>query len=399
MRKTRLLAGMIAIGMFCASLTACGGSSANSGETTKNEEAKTQEEGTAEKASEDAGSKEPMEFNFAFVCWGYSDVLAQGYQSSLQAITDGLMTLEQPIKVNWEWVACTQDENLDVCESLCRKGVDAVITIRLNTAMVDVFNENETLFGCYTVFPDEVEEYAMQSPYWVGTIHEKKVDATIDGLQALLDQGCKEIALMGPAPGNEQHDKMWPIWYEMLEEYPDIIVHEYKGEDRNEAMKNFISLYPNLDGVCDTAGSAGYGEATVAAIRSEGKVGQIAYQTVSVFEDTEAALQDGILIFTADGTHASPTHIFVMLLNRLMGTPLSEKPEIVDWPYVYIESVEDYENYVKYAYDEKYPMIAFQEYEPYFKWLNPEATFEDFYELADTLTLDKIIERHADFIG
>ena len=399
----KIAAIVIALVMCVSLLSACNSTepAGASGGPAKDESGGTSQPSAASSGSgTQTNGKEPIEFDFAFVCWGYSDQLSLGYQSSLLAISEGLMTLDQPIKINWDWEACSQDENLDVCESMCKKGMDAVICIRLTTALVDMFNANETYFGCYTVFSDEVEEYAMQSPYWLGTIHEMNAQAAYDGLQYLLeDEGCQEIVMMGPAPGNEQHDVLWDIWYELLDEYPDVVTHEYKGEDRNEAMKNFISLYPNIDGVIDTAGSAGYGDATVSAIISEGKTGEIVYSTRALPDCSEDAFAQGIIVHTADGTQHSPCAIFIMLLNKLMGTPLSDKPEIIDWPYMYIRSSEDYANYYKYCYDENVPMITFDEYEPYFKWLHSDASFEKLSDFCSTLTLDGIIERHETLIG
>lgn len=352
-------------------------------------------EATKEQAAEPekaATTDEPIEL--AFIGWGFADALSLGYKACLENITASL-----PVEVNWSWgEAADAAENIEVVDTMIQKGVDGIMCLYLTPKLVDLCTENEVYFASWTYFEDEVMEYCATSPYYVGTLHEAKTAVAVNSIQALLDRGCKEIVMMGETPGNHQHDIMWEYWADVLKDHPDVVTHEYKGTARDEAMKNFIALYPNIDGVIDTSSVNGYGDMTISAIRSEGKVGDIVYATHDLVSDPKAGFDDGIIAFEGAGTHASVGHVFILLLNTIMGTPLCEDgPATLDWNYASMLNTADYEDYMKY-YEGDVPPVTAEEYEPFLKWIHPEASYEDFYKLGAELTLESVKEKHADLV-
>lgn len=210
----------------------------------------------------------------------------------------------------------------------------------------------------------------------------------------MLAAGCKEIAVIGPAPGLYNHDVRFDTYNAIFAEHPEVIYYETRSDNlRADILTELFNLHPNIDGIIDTSALLnGCGDTVVQTIRVNG--GNVKYATCDFTSDQVSAMEDGTIIFTSSGTGGSVTHVFVALMNQIMGTPLSDKGEVFDWAFVDIASVDDYNNFQKYCAGDV-PMITFEEYKPFFKWENPDANIEDYKTLAAELTLEGIVERHA----
>ena len=345
---------------------------------------------------------EAIEMTIAFACWGYSDTLSMGYQKALNSISKGLMTLDQPIKVNWEWVTCySPEEELTNLEAIHEKGVDGMVVLYMSEAIIDAMNSWEMPFVCYTICGDEIEAYAQQSPYYVGTVHEAIPDQAERQIRYAIETlGCKEILLMSFAPGIVNHDIRFPRYEAVEAEYPDVTVYTNRSDEQPvDVVNSMLTMHPNIDCIIDTSALGGRGDGVVQALRTNNLGhGEVKYITCDFVEDQVNAMNDGIIAFTSSGTQGSVTHAFVALLNKIMGTPLSEDPMIWTWAFVDMTSVEDYENFNKYCIG-KVPMITFEDYEPYFRWIHPEASAEGFIALCtpENLNLETIMEKHASY--
>lgn len=404
-KKLMGLLGIILAGAMM--LAGCGessGSSSTAASTSKPAALDVDRQGTDADASigEENTDVEPIEKNIAFVCWGYSDTLSMGYQKALNSLTKGLMTLDQPIKINWEWItAISPEEQMSSLEAIHEKGIDGCILVYMSEAIIDQMNEWKMPFASYTTFTDEIESYAAKSPYYIGTVHEGFAhQAEMQIRYAIETAGCKEILFISYAPGLYNHDCRFPVYEEVLAEHPEVTYYMSRSDEQPvDVVSSMLSMHPNIDCVIDTTALGGRGDGVVQALRVAGfGNGEIKYITCDFVEDQVKVMEDGIMVFTSSGTQGSPTHSFVALLNEIMGTPLSDEPMIWDWDFVDIDSMEDYNDFNKYCIG-KVPMITFEDYEPFFKWLHPEATAEDFTALcsSENMTIDNIKTKHAKY--
>ena len=343
---------------------------------------------------------EPIDINIVFSCWGYADSLSMGYQKALNSISKGLLTLEQPVRVNWEWISCySPEEELTAMEAIHAKGIDGAILLYLSEAVIDNLTSWEIPFAGYTTYTEEVEAYAQKSPYYVGTIHEAIPDQAERQIRYAIETlGRKEILIVGSEPGQTMVDIRFPRYEAVEAEHPEIAFYTNRSDEiLSDVVNNMLSMHPDIDYIIDTSALGGRGDSIVQALRTNGLGhGEIAYITCDFVDDQVQAMEDGLLVFTSSGTQGSVTHAFVALLNEIMDTPLYDNPAVWEWGFVDIVTVEDYDNFNKYCIG-RVPLISFEEYEPFFKWIHPEADGAAFSALCENLELDTIMEKHAKY--
>lgn len=403
-----LLAGAVLLSA-CGETTGnntAGGSSAASSTSTVSEDkpaveaADIGEQGQDVTIGEENTEVEPVDVRIAFCCWGFADEDAMSYQRQLQTMGKGFMTLEQPINVQWEWITCiSPEEQLTALEAIHEKGIDGVIILWMTEATVDALTNWEIPFVSYNDFSDELETYAEASPYYLGTL-DNRTDLLGEAQMryAIETLGCKEILAMGPAPGMPNHDDRFVGYEKVLAEHPEVQLYEVRNDDpRQDSIPSLLYMHPNIDCIVDTGATGGYGDTVVQALRVAGYgKGEVKYVTYGFIEDQVNAMNDGIIAYTQQGGTASICHLFVELMNTVMGTPINEKATLLTFPQITITSVEDFQNFKKYCTG-KVPMYTFEEYKPYFKWINPDVTAEEFNHMCDGLSLEDVMERHAEY--
>lgn len=333
------------------------------------------------------------EFDIHFMCWAYTDPLSLGYQDVLMMLSDGLQKLEEPISVNWTWhTVNNENECLIKCGEAVKAGADAVFSLYLSYEICDFLTKEEVYFCSYTTYENEVEEYCERSQFYLGTVHEDFEQVASEQINYLMKNGCKEILLVGFPPGLDNHDVFWSAWKNVLNDYPDVTVHEYRGQDRADMIENYLMLYRNIDGICDTSAAGGFGDAMLEVLEKY-KYREILHATNAEVVDTESAFRENLISMTGSGTHASVGHMFIIVINQLMGTPLSDKPIIVEWPFVIIDSLDTYHDFQKYCVEECF--FTFEEYEPYLKWINKNASRDELLMMAKRNSLENVKLRHS----
>ena len=380
---------------------AASGSAGTAGEreTNGNQEADPVSGSSGSQGETAVSDMEPVELTVAFCCWSFADEASMTYQKYLNYISNELMTLEQPIKINWEWVTCfSPEEQLTNLEAIHEKGIDGVITLYLSEAMINAFEEWQIPFANYNYAGPDIEARAAESPYYVGNLTpgvEALAEAQMEYVVNTLH--CKEVLCLGPAPGLVSHDGRFPVYEEYAAEHPDMIFYESRtDEPRTDVVNTMLYMHPGIDCIVDTAASGGYGEAVVQTLRTNGLGhGEVKYVTFDFIEDQEQAMEDGIIVFTQGGGEVSIMHLFVALLNRMMGTPLADSARY--WAEVQpitMTTAEEYRDYKKYVRG-RVPAYTMEDYEPYFKWIHPEATAEGLNKVGTDMSLEDIKERHA----
>ena len=343
---------------------------------------------------------EPVEVTIAFCCWGFADEASMTYQKQLNYLSQGMMTLEQPVKVNWEWITCiSPEEQLTNLEAIHEKGIDGAIILYLTEAMVDTFNNWQMPFVSYNDFPEEVEAYAETSSYYLGTLDNR---TDILGEQqmtyAIEELGCKAILCVGNAPGLPNQDMRFDGYESVAAKHSDVVLYESRSDElRADVITNMLFMHPDIDAIIDTTASGGNGDAVIQVLRTNGLGhGEVKYLTYDFIDDQIQAMDDGIIVFTQAGGQQSICHLFIALLNSVMGTPINDHATLWRATQITITSTEDYKNYEKY-FAGKIPMFTLEEYEQFLKWINPDVDAEAFNTFLMNTTLEGVMERHAHY--
>ena len=95
------------------------------------------------------------------------------------------------------------------------------------------------------------------------------------------------------------------------------------------------------------------------------------------------------------GHFVDPLFSYMLMVNKLAGTPLSETCETVNLNFVNLESVEDAVNYYTYVEGDTFPYNE-EEIRSMVKYFNPDMTIDKLREIADAYSVDDVVERHGE---
>jgi ribose transport system substrate-binding protein len=106
-------------------------------------------------------------------------------------------------------------------------------------------------------------------------------------------------------------------------------------------------------------------------------------------------IEEGSIDAISGGHFVDPLFSYMLMVNKLAGTPLSETCETVNLNFVNLESVEDAVNYYTYVEGDTFPYNE-EEIRSMVKYFNPDMTIDKLREIADAYSVDDVVERHGE---
>ncbi len=395
----KLLALIMCTAMICG-LAACGGNESPEPESSAQpEEAVTGEEAAdAETETENSGeSFEGETVKIGFIGWGFTDTLGGEYKKYFEYISP-----EMGMEFNFV-VALNQDEMVSQTESLIEAGVKGIISYQVTSTMMQLCEKNQVYLAQFgaAIYDTELKEYLEGCEYWLGDSDFDHYETGVLIADALNENGCKNVITLGIAAGNPLHDLRLKGIQEEIGKFGDMnIIGEYLGntasvaQEYSEQVTNFITMYPELDGIAMTGASNGCMEAVLQAIDTAGKTGEIKLATLDVVEGTDTYLSEGSLVYTMGGQYPEPIFVAIIMGDVIRGSIDldGEKMALLGKSIIEIKGLEGYELYKEYVVNE-FPFTA-EELKTVSPTFNSEATLQDIYDLWQNYTIEDVMERH-----
>lgn len=395
----KLLALIMCTAMICG-LAACGGNESPEPESSAQpEEAVTGEEAAdAETETENSGeSFEGETVKIGFIGWGFTDTLGGEYKKYFEYIGP-----EMGMEFNFV-VALNQDEMVSQTESLIEAGVKGIISYQVTSTMMQLCEKNQVYLAQFgaAIYDTELKEYLEGCEYWLGDSDFDHYETGVLIADALNENGCKNVITLGIAAGNPLHDLRLKGIQEEIGKFGDMnIIGEYLGntasvaQEYSEQVTNFITMYPELDGIAMTGASNGCMEAVLQAIDTAGKTGEIKLATLDVVEGTDTYLSEGSLVYTMGGQYPEPIFVAIIMGDVIRGSIDlgGEKMALLGKSIIEIKGLEGYELYKEYVVNE-FPFTA-EELKAVSPTFNSEATLQDIYDLWQNYTIEDVMERH-----
>ena len=115
-----------------------------------------------------------------------------------------------------------------------------------------------------------------------------------------------------------------------------------------------------------------------------------------IFSVAEEASKGATFILVLTSLYSS-TRLFsyMLMVNKLAGTPLSDTCETINLNFVNLESAEDAENYYTYVEGDGFPYNE-EEIRNMVKYFNPDMTIDELRSIADAYSVDDVMTRHAE---
>lgn len=368
MKKTmKKAAAFILSAAMLASLTACGSSAGGGGSSAAGEGGASQSGG--EQGSAQTGSIDNKDIKIGVSIWSSTDVLGSQCKKVLDEAAKSL-----GVQVQYVDQGHVSEKVTSSVEQLAAAGCQGIIICNSSdsemTSAIKTCNDNKVyLAQFFRVINQEnsadIYKMAMDSPYYIGAVHENEPENGEKLVQILLDKGKRNIGLIGWEQGDATWLGRWEGYKAGVEkwnkEHPDdqakLSEPQYAGtssEGGSKAAEALMAADPTLDALIPAGGGGDPLQGAIAAVERAGKTQEIAIVSTDFLPDLGERLANGSMAGESGGHYCDPLFAFMMVYNAIKGnyTQLNGKFEDVPFPYLYVSSPEDYADYEKYFVDQ-----------------------------------------------
>ena len=293
-------------------------------------------------------------------------------------------------------------------ENLIAAGVNGIMVMpTVDAGIPKYFDACKTagipMVQFYRYIVDEDNRAALEAePLYLGTSMPDDVKAGEKMVQLLKDAGATNVAMIGSAPGNDATDARQKGFAQAFDAGVATKIAEYiiplgnqSAQQWSEATNNFLTAYPEMDGIVMSVGAAGGSEATIAAIEQKGAAGKVKLALFDVPANSTEAFEKGILCGVANGMHLDPMISLILMVNKLNGTPLSETATKINSDYIYITTHDEDVAYYQYIDSKEDGVFCFstEEIQQMYRFYNPDFSLEGLQAVADAWNMDALLTK------
>lgn len=400
----KLLALLLTVVMAASVVSGCGSKSDQGAQGQKDQNSKqtaVPDKNEAENTADKPADAEGKELSVGVVIWSVDDG-GLGFSVKKQ-----LEHVGEVLGVNFIFKGGSVDAESQIkdVENLIAAGVDGILLCPMVDTTIDKFTQMceeadvKLSLMFRTVMDEGVRSIVMASEAFVGDVCEAEEAAGGDLVDALVESGAKNLALMYCEPGNSVTDRRQEGIDARIKELGVNVVTTYTmpagtlSAGFTEGANSIMTAYPECDGFLLSFGSDGGIDAVIQLVLSKNLTGKVHVASFDTVQDTKAAFENKILVAETCGSQADALFAFMMLYNELMGTPLSDEPIELLSNYVYVKNTEQAAMYDQYWSNDNYQLYSEEEIKNMSKTHNPDLTLEKFKEVVDAYGYEDVLSR------
>ena len=305
------------------------------------------------------------------------------------------------VDLEWALGSYTTADELADCENLVSSGCDGIYFIPMDTAanlqLGNYCQESQVYWAISNraILDDGVKAACDANPYFVAHVQDDNYEVAKEMTKVLADQGVTKVGLISGDPTDAMMVDRNKGFQDGCEENGITIQGSFQLDSSNtsvtvDGVNNFLTLYPDMEGLLCVAGTAGTGEAIISTLNGSGKdKGSIKLATFDTFEGNMEAFNDGWLAAACGGYTSECLAAFLALANKLKGNSLSDSVVELSLSPIMITSADDMEIFSKYV-DNKDVQLYSDDYLQ--KLVSPDATIEDYEKMMSDWSIDFVKE-------
>lgn len=328
------------------------------------------------------------------------------------------------VKLNYVDQGHVSEQVTASIETLCAAGCQGIIVCNSADsemqACISTCDQNQVyLAQFYRIINEEaspdVYATAQNSQYYVGAVHEDEVGngeklielLTMDNPDAYegIQKGARNICLEGWTVGDATFQQRWTgyqngvdAWNEAHPDDPvtmtEPVYANTSSSEGAQVTQQFVNNYPDMDALIVAGGGGDPLVGSIGQLANMGKTGSIRVASTDFLEDLKEQLETGGMYCESGGHFCDPLYALIMVYNAIKGkegfVPVQgEFGKDIQFPYVFVSSVAEYENYEKYFVDD----------DPY----NDdeiaglaEMSFDELNTAATSLSIEDVMSRHGE---
>lgn len=340
-------------------------------------------EGTAEEktGTEKQNSDNPPAYRIGCILYGKEDSLGSTCYSLLNKAAEALGCEMVYAMGSYEATAQIAD-----AENLIASGVDGLLVLPLaETASQKIGSICEAngipwAIMFRTVMDESIRKELDSSTTFVGNILGDDVGNAKEMVRIISEEyGIKKICTLYSQEGSSSALRN-DGFKEGISEYNVEQLSEStpQGGDMSSisgTIQTFITTNPSVEGILSTSGSAGLGE-VIASTIDQVAPANVKFAVLDTFSGMEECFKSGRLAAVCGGQAPISLFTFIMLYNRIDGTPLSDTPMELQQKYIFVKDAQECELFNKYIVNPEYELFSAEQIRQMTTRYNPSFTKE-----------------------
>lgn len=265
------------------------------------------------------------------------------------------------VELVWKLGSYTTADELADCENLINAGCNGIYFIPMDTsANVQLGNACKNAGVYFSTSNREIADSSVLTTmeannYFVNRIIDNSYDVCKDMVKVLADQGIKNVAMLSGDPSDAMMVERNKGFTDGAAEYGVTILATTQlvsgdATANVNSVNNFLTLYPNLQGILAVSGTAGVGESIITALNASGRTkGSVKVAAFDTFDGNKQAFADGWLAASCGGYTSECLVSFLSLVNRLEGNKISDKVVKLSLSPLLITSAEEMDIFSQYV--------------------------------------------------
>ena len=351
----------------------------------------------APEAPESAGVQIPADlphYKIGVSYTSFTTAIGALYKASLESLSEAY---------NVEFVflessGASSEQAQMALDTAMQSGLDGLISVSASASIMEsARTAGDIPVVAFQFVPrnDDVQAELLSYSNYLGSVASDDYACGMAAADALYEAGSRNIAVCAMTPGlSKSQDQRVAGFLDGIAQHDDmkVIADDYSRGDYATAISAFAAAYPEMDGIFATFAN----ESVYQTIFSEGLADKVKLATADISDSVPDFLDNGTLVYVNSGNLIMEA--FAVLYNDLYdGTKLIPDSSVVYFPFIDIHSSEEYETYMKYV-EGNLPVYTPEELAELIHGFNPEMTSEKLLELANSYSLNSIVERHKGMV-
>lgn len=369
-------------------------------------------------SSSDGGSSDGEKIKIGVSIWSSTDALGKLSVDIIKKAADIL-----GVEITTVDQGHVSEQVTASIETLCAAGCNGIVVCNSAdsemTAAINTCNDNQVyLAQFYRMISKEnspdVYSLAENSQYYVGAVHEDEVGngeklvelLTADNSDAYegIQKGARNIKLEGWTVGDATFQERWKGYKSGIEKWnaanpsdqatlSDPVYANTSSSEGANVTQQFYNTDNTMDALIVAGGGGDPLVGSVGQLKNMNLTGKIRVASTDFLDDLKDQLATGGMYCESGGHFCDPLYSFLMVYAACKGAD-SFMPKSGDFgkeikfPYVFVSSVKEYQDYEKYFVDEA----------PYTDDEIKDLATKDFDALctaAESLSIEDVKSRHA----
>lgn len=296
------------------------------------------------------------------------------------------------------------DESTQITQiqNLISSGCDAIMFLPYSDDAVPTIasmcEKNKVYFAMYWHALGSDKDTVMNNPYFLGNTYEDDVWSAYTAMKTLHEAGASQIGFFGLPKGRETTTLRDEGVQKACKEFNMKILVEDRenvnnASDAASALESFIASYPKMDGVVIAGMTQVVLPGVMQTISKLNLKGKIKVSCIDFNDNQTKYYEDGTLNGVIGGHFCGPAYLSSIIINKLDGTPLSDKPVSIQDNFIVLSNVDDAHNYDNYVV--KNLAYSTKEMASWSKANNPSFTYDDLLKVVKAYSLQDCLTRQG----